>query len=101
MTPDVFVIAQLRAFEHRAQDAAAILNRLAEATRKEPGCAAYHVVRDPAHPAHFRSIEQWRSAQAEAAHWDTDHLKRALADLEGLLEAEAVVHKYTSIEQGG
>ncbi|MEM9453410.1 MAG: putative quinol monooxygenase [Myxococcota bacterium] len=101
MANDLYVIARLRAFENRTDDAAKILGRLAEATRKEPGCVQYRILRNQERPAHFTSFEHWRSADAEAAHWKTEHLAQAFAELEGILDGEAAVHKYTSIENGG
>ncbi len=48
-------------------------------------------------PTVFTSFETWESPEAEAAHWNTKHLKDALAQLPELMDGDAEVTKYYKI----
>ena len=99
MTRTLHVTARFVCFEKTLEQAKAVLKRLTEATRTEAGCLAYEYFQDVEDPTQFLSVERWQSVEAEAAHWETEHLKSALADLDGLMDGAAQVNKYESIEK--
>ena len=49
------------------------------ATRKEPGCVAYHLNRDPDEPANYIMYEQFKSIAALEAHLKEKHTQTLLA----------------------
>jgi quinol monooxygenase YgiN len=93
MGDTVYTIVEVTVQDGTLDEALAILNELAEETRKEPGSEAYLCIRDDTRPNTLLSYERWRSAEDEAAHWQTPHLERALGLLSAVLVGEPVVHK--------
>jgi quinol monooxygenase YgiN len=70
-----FIVRLKFAPEDRAE-VAEILRLLAEASRQEPGCVSYvphHVEGDPDTVLIY---EQYRDAQAQAAHRESEHFKK-------------------------
>jgi quinol monooxygenase YgiN len=59
-----------------AQRAAAVAAALAvmEATRHESGCLSYTFSADLSDPGRFFVFEEWESAEALAAHFQTPHM---------------------------
>ena len=70
-----FIVRMKFASEDRA-DVADTLRLLAAASRREPGCVSYfpHQVEDD--PDTVLIYEQYRDAQAHAAHRETEHFKK-------------------------
>ena len=93
MSDVVFTIAELTAQEGKLERLEDILRTLAEATRKEPGAAEYLFVLDQSKPNTIVSYEKWNSADDEAAHWKTPHLREALEQFKDVLASPPVVHK--------
>ncbi|OYO15395.1 antibiotic biosynthesis monooxygenase [Enemella evansiae] len=67
------VIAQYRARPDTADQVAALLPRLAAASRTEAGCQAYTVNRDLEDTARFVIVETYRTAEDLATHRETEH----------------------------
>jgi quinol monooxygenase YgiN len=70
-----FMVRLKFAAEDRA-DVAETLRQLAAASRQEPGCVSYipHHLEDD--PDTFVIYEQYRDAQAQAAHRESEHFKK-------------------------
>jgi quinol monooxygenase YgiN len=70
-----FIVRLKFAREDRAE-VAEILRLLAEASRQEPGCVSYvpHHVEDD--PDTVLIYEQYRDAQAQTAHRESEHFKK-------------------------
>ena len=75
----VTVTARFRALPGRAEDLVPLLVQLAEHSRREGGCVDYGYFRQS---EDFTSIEHWASAEAEAAHNDTDFLRAILQQVQ-------------------
>ena len=56
-------------------NAADILRKLAEASRKEEGNVRFDVLQHAMRANHFTVIEEWQSAKAADTHADTAHTK--------------------------
>jgi len=52
------------------------LNRLAEESRKDPGCVRFDVLQNPMRANHFTIIESWANAQALEAHAAAPHTRK-------------------------
>lgn len=94
---ELHVTARFRIQAGQTEVAKPILRQLQERTRQEPGNLAYAYYVSDSDPQVFTSIEAWRDAAAEAAHWQTEHLKAALEKLGPLMDGQAQVDKYSPI----
>lgn len=92
MNENVYTIAILVAKPGQVDALVAALEALAAATREEPGALEYGFIRDHKRPEVILSYERWRDAEAESAHWQTPHLKRALGRFEALLDGKPAVY---------
>jgi quinol monooxygenase YgiN len=57
-----------------------ILVRLADESRREPGCRQYIVHQAKSDPAHFFLYEEYSSAEALREHSESRHFKRYVLD---------------------
>lgn len=71
---EIAVIAELVFKPEQAARAAAALQTLAIATRREPGCRRYVVTRAVDAPGHFHLSELWIDRAALAHHFRTAHM---------------------------
>lgn len=93
MSTNTYTIAVLKAKPGKTDALISILERLAGETRKEAGAVEYGFIQDQTLPDVVLSYEKWRDAGAEAAHWQTPHLKAALAEFRGVLDGEPAIYK--------
>lgn len=71
-----------------------ILFDLREATQRETGNVFYQLLHAEQRARVFATIEHWENEEAKAAHWSTDHLKRAVGQLGPLMIGEMRVSRY-------
>jgi quinol monooxygenase YgiN len=88
------VIARLKAKPEKAAELHELLFGLLAPTRKENGCIVYRMLVNEGDPADFTFVEEWTGAPALEAHFETPHLKNALARFPDLLAAELDVRRY-------
>ncbi len=93
------VIATATAQPDQADDMAAVLVTLSEASRDDDGCLAYDFHAAIEDPTLFRSVEMWESAEAAGAHMGQPHVAQALQDLEPLLAAPPSIIQYGVADQ--
>lgn len=62
-----------------------------EATRKEPGCAAYYLNRDPDHPQTYIMYEQFKSLEAIQEHVKAKHTSELFKQITPLFDGEPKV----------
>jgi quinol monooxygenase YgiN len=74
-TPIVLNV-HMEAAAGREHDLERELRALIEPTRKEPGCLAYQLHRDIAHPGKFMFYEKFKSQVALDEHVNSDHFKK-------------------------
>lgn len=97
MSTNTYTIAVLKAKAGKADALISVLENLAAETRKEEGAEEYGFIQDEGSPDVILSYEKWKDAETEAAHWQTPHLKHALAQFEGILDGEPAVYKGAKI----
>ena len=68
--------------------------RHAGPTRRELGCYQYDLLLNPADPRDFCFVERWESDKALDEHGESAHLKDAIAQFEGLVEAPPDIRRY-------
>jgi len=97
MAEKLYVTAKFAAKEDRVKALVSVLENLASRTRTETGCLDYGYYQSSGSPTVFTSFEIWESVEAERAHWSTQHIKDALAQLPELTDGEPEVTKYHKI----
>ncbi|MBA4067946.1 MAG: hypothetical protein C0501_30435 [Isosphaera sp.] len=64
------------------------------ATRKEPGCVAYHLNRDPDHPELYVMYEQFKGLAGLEAHMKEKHTQTLLATVIPMCEGDPKIKVY-------
>lgn len=93
MTDKIYTVAVLKAKPGKEDALIVVLEELAAETRKEQGVEEYGFIRDHATPEIVLSYEKWTDVDAEAAHWRTPHLKRALEQFREIVDGAPTVYK--------
>ena len=75
-----------------------LLQRLAEASRKEDGNLRFDIVQHPTRTNHFTVIEVWRDQKAADAHTVAPHTKKFREDLLPILGSPYDDRSYKAIE---
>lgn len=65
------------------------------ATRKEKGCVAYYLNRDPDHPELYVMYEQFRGVEGLAAHMKEKHTETLLSTVIPLCEGDPTIKVYS------
>ena len=85
--------------EAKAEAKAAAI-AMAATSAAEPGCAAYELSELLTDPNTFRLFEQWDSAEALAAHFQTPHFAEFSRVLPGFLAAAPTFLRYEVASAG-
>lgn len=93
----VRVVARIVALPGKADELRAVLTRLIEPTRGEPGCVRYELLQNQADPTDFTFVEEWESDAAFKAHIATNHFKETAGRLPPLVAAEPDIRRYTVV----
>jgi quinol monooxygenase YgiN len=97
MSQKVTLIGKIVVRSGAAKDVAAILLRLAAASRKETGCTRYEVVQDIGDSNVFALIEEWANAEALDRHNETAHVREALSAAGPLLAQAPELGRYRTL----
>jgi quinol monooxygenase YgiN len=99
--PELQVIARHTAADGMRDAVLAILPKLIEASRKEPGNLAFDAYLDIADPQSYVLLERYTSRAAFAAHRETPHFKELM--LEQILPKleSRVIEQYDVVVTGG
>lgn len=95
----ITVVAKLQAAEGKADELRAVLTTMVNAVKaNEAGAVpAYSLHTSDSEPGLFFFYEQYRDADALAAHSKTEHMAAMGGQLKGLLEGRPVLERYTQI----
>jgi len=75
-------------------DAVAAAERMAKATRAEPGCISYGFFSDVADPNTILIFEEWEDAAALERHFATPHMAAFAAEIPRFVAGAAVIKRY-------
>jgi quinol monooxygenase YgiN len=75
---NIILNVQMEAVPGREEDLERELRSLVAPTRKEPGCLAYELHRDPENPGKFMFYEKFKSQAALDEHVNTSYFKNFL-----------------------
>jgi quinol monooxygenase YgiN len=71
----LLILGTIRIAPERLDDARPVMRRMAEATRAEPGCLAYHYAEDVLEPGLIHVVEHWTDGAAIEAHFGMPHIQ--------------------------
>jgi len=70
----LLILGTIRIAPEQLDDARPAMRRMAESTRAEPGCLAYHYAEDVLEPGLIHVIEHWVDRAAIDAHFGMPHI---------------------------
>jgi quinol monooxygenase YgiN len=88
------VIAHIKARPGKVEEMRALLAGLIGPTRAEPGCLRYELLHSLTDPLDFTFVEEWRDGSALDSHFNTGHLKAALARFQELAAEPLDLRRY-------
>ncbi|OLE76314.1 MAG: hypothetical protein AUG74_02925 [Bacteroidetes bacterium 13_1_20CM_4_60_6] len=94
----VHVVAHVDTVGGGQSDAPALLTRLAEASRKEPGCLRFDVLQHAMRANHFTIVETWQTQQALDAHAAAAHTKQYREALQPMSGSPLDERVYKAVE---
>ncbi len=92
---EVVVIAKASALAGREDEMERALRENAEASRQEPACLSYSVLRSAS--GVFVTVERWKSKEDVDAHMKTPHVERLFAALAPLLGSPPDIDVYQEV----
>ncbi len=72
----IVVIGRVKTDAERRDRLIDMGQRVARASREEPGCTSYRLYEDSERPNEFAFIEVWESEEALQRHFATEHITR-------------------------
>lgn len=97
MAASVHVVARYLAKPGKEHEVRAVLNALIAPSRRELGCYRYDLLQNPGDPCDFCFVERWEDDRAFQQHSATEHVKAAIAGVEGLVEVPPDVRCYGNV----
>ena len=92
--PTVHVVARFLARSGKEQALKAVLTALVPPTRRELACYQYDLLENPADARDFCFVERWENDKSVDKHAASEHVRKALADVEGLVETPPDIRRY-------
>ena len=97
MAATIHVLARFTARPGKEDALKSVLTALVPPTRRELGCYQYDLLIDSADARQFCFVERWDDEAALDQHLNTAHLRKALGELEELVEAPPDIRRYTLV----
>lgn len=97
MNAQLYVTACFLVKPGRTDEVLSLLGDLVIKTKLESGCEEYGYYQSLADPQMFTSIEVWKDAESEAAHWEMSPMKNVLIKVADLIQGGATVTKFTKV----
>jgi quinol monooxygenase YgiN len=97
MPATVHVVARFVAKAGKEQALKSVLNALIAPSRRELGCYQYDLLENPSDPRDLCSVERWESEKSADQHSDSQHVRQALSQVEGLVDAPPDIRRYHQI----
>jgi quinol monooxygenase YgiN len=97
MAATVHVLARYTAAPGKEQTLKSVLTALVPPTRRELGCYQYDLLVDSNDARQFCFVERWDDDAALDQHLQTPHLKKALDQIQDLVEGPPEIRRYTLV----
>lgn len=78
----------------KREEAVQVALRMSQATQAEEGCIHYQFYGDLSDPNTFLVFEEWETAEALEAHFETEHMKEFRQQLPGLVAGGRNIKRY-------
>lgn len=98
MSEILHVIVRLRARPGKEAELRTMLHGLLAPTHAERGCLEYRMLENVDDPADFTFVERWTDPAALDAHFQTEHIRRALERFPDLLAEELDLRRYGAVD---
>ena len=95
MPATVHVLARFAAQPGKEDALKAVLLSLVPPTRRELGCYQYDLLISNTDPRQFCFVERWDDNVALDQHLETEHVKKALGQLQDLVETPPDIQRFT------
>ena len=96
-TNEIRVVANIVAQTEQIKVLQAVLENLVEPSRKEPGCLQYELLQNTDEPVEFTVLEAWDNIEAFNSHLESEHFRKAAAQLPEVVAAEPDIRKYSRL----
>jgi quinol monooxygenase YgiN len=97
MPSTVHVVARFVARPGQEQALKAALTALIAPTRRELACYQYDLLENPSDARDLCFVERWESDKAFDRHAESEHVRRTLAQVEGLVETAPDIRRYVQV----
>lgn len=97
MPATIHVVARFTARPGKEDELRAVLTALIPPTRRELGCYQYDLLMEAHEPRSFCFVERWDDEAALEQHLRTDHMERAMRQLEELVVEPPDIRRYTLV----
>ena len=94
MAASVHVVARFVAKEGKEEALMTVLQGLVAPTRRELGCYQYDLLVNPADPRDLCFVEKWEDDKSVDQHAGSEHVQRARAGFETLVEVPPDIRRY-------
>ena len=98
MENSIRVVALVNVRPEKLQEAFEAFDPLVASTRNEEGCITYELLQNVEDPHDLTFVEEWSSAEALQAHFETEHFLAVAARADELLTAPPDIRRYTVIK---
>lgn len=75
-----------------------LIFELIEKTRQEKGNISYTLFEDTENAGEYVLIEEWEDGESLAAHFESEHFKRIVPEIQRLLVKPSVVNVYKKVK---
>jgi quinol monooxygenase YgiN len=97
MAATVHVLARYAAKPGKEDELCSVLTALVPPTRREIGCYQYDLLVEAHDPGHFCFVERWDGVAALEQHLRTDHVEKALRQVEPLVAEPPDIVRYSLV----
>jgi quinol monooxygenase YgiN len=94
MAATVHVVARFVAKAGKEEALKNVLSALIAPTRREVACYQYDLLVNPLDPRDFCFVERWDGDKSLDQHGESEHVKNAIKQVEGLLEVPPDIRRY-------
>lgn len=94
MPATVHVVARFVAKPGKEEALKGVLSALVAPARRELGCYQYDLLVSSTDPRELCFVERWEGDRALDQHLETEHVKTALRQVDGLLDREPEIRRY-------
>ena len=98
MPNTIRVVALMNVRPEKLDETLNAFDSLVAATRREEGCITYQLLQNVEDPNDLTFVEEWSSAEALQAHFETEHFQAVAARAGELLATPPDIRRYTVIK---